>query len=79
MLKWTNESSYAIFIITGWTAYTEKYKPRGPDVQTDHREVFSKDREIYIFRIDSPTSYQGVYCLTEIFRTCSGKLVVNVK
>ena len=44
-------------LITGWTAYTEKYKARDPDVWTDRREDYTKDRGIYIFRIDSPTSY----------------------
>ena len=48
---------YTISLITGWTVYTEKYKDRGPDVYTDRREVYTKDRGIYIFRIDSPTSY----------------------
>ena len=37
-----------------------------------------KDQGIYIFRIDSPTSYKGVYCMTEILITCSGKFVLNV-
>ena len=46
-----------ISLITGWTVYTEKYKAQGPDVYTDRRKVYTKDRGIYIFRIDSPTSY----------------------
>ena len=27
-----------ISLITGWTVYTEKYKARGPDVQTDRTD-----------------------------------------
>ena len=46
-----------ISLITDWTVYMEKYKARGPDVQTDRREVYTKDRGIYIFRIDNPISY----------------------
>ena len=46
-----------ISLITDWTVYMEKYKARGPDVQTDRREVYTKDRGIYIFCIDNPISY----------------------
>ena len=54
--KWSVEFS-VIYLITGWTVSTEIYEARGPDVQTDCRQVCTKDREIYVFRIDSPNSY----------------------
>ena len=55
--KASEKACNVISLITGRTVYTEKYKARGPDVQTDRREVYTKDRGIYIFRIDSPTGY----------------------
>ena len=53
----SSELGNTISVITGWTVYTEENKARGLDVHTDRREVYTKDRGIYIFRIDSPTSY----------------------
>ena len=47
-------NTISLITAAGWT---EKDKARGPDVYTDRREVYTKDRGIYIFRIDSPTSY----------------------
>ena len=45
-------SVFTISLITRWTVCTEKLKP---EVLT-YREVYKKDRGIYNFHIDSPTS-----------------------
>ena len=62
---------FRVPLITGWTVSTEKIKP---ELLTYRCGRFVRKTGGCAFRVDSPTSYQGVNCLNKMFGMCQANL-----